>query len=173
MPTVREVVFGESLSGTGTLGNIAGVTESTAKYTGMTKEDPSNPASVAAFNYIAKMADDVVNYAINDPNLLKKLKEESKEEADEMATETGDSFDDCFLTVIKESFNSPVNKREQDEYRQLRFSQNVYSRTGTKNTLPMKNASGENVDESLNRGAIIAPVLKPSVYFIACGKSFW
>ena len=53
-PPATEVVFGESLSGTGTLGNIAGVTESTAKYTGMTKEDPSNPANVAAFDYIAK-----------------------------------------------------------------------------------------------------------------------
>lgn len=169
-PTATEVVFGESLSGTGTLGNIAGVTESSAKYTGMTKEDPSNPASVTVFDYIAKMADDVVNYAINDPNLLKKLKDDSKEEAEEMATETGDSFDDCFLTVIKESFNSPVNKREQDEYRQLRFSQNVYSRSGTQNTLPMKNASGESVEGPLNRGAMIAPVLRPAVYFMADGK---
>ncbi len=169
-PPATEVIFGESLTGTGTFGNIANVTEDSAKYSGMTKEDPSNPAIVASFDYISKMADDVVNYAINDPNLLNKLKEESKEEAEEMATETGDSFEDCFLTVIKESFNSPVNKREQDEYRQLRFSQNVYSRTGTRNVLPMKNPSGEDVEESINRGAMISPALQPAIYFMPGGK---
>jgi len=169
-PEPTEVVFGESLSGTGTLGNIAGVTESSAKYTGMTKEDTSNPASVAMFDYISKMADDVIQHALNDEQLLTKLKVEAKEEAAEMATESGQTFDECFLTIVKESFNTPVNKREQDEYRQLRFSQNVFSRSGSQNKLPMKDKVGNTVSGPLNRGAKIAPVLSPSVYFMADGK---
>ena len=169
-PVASQVVFGDALSGTGTLGNIAGVTESTAKYNGVTKEDTSNPESVAAFNYMSKMADDVVQFALNDPELLVKLKKEAKPEADDLASETGRPADECFLEVIKESFNSPVSKREGDDYRQLRFSQRVYSRSGTQNELPMKNTAGEAVTDSINRGAMIAPVLSPSVYFMADGK---
>lgn len=169
-PTATEVVFGESLTGTGTLGNIAGVTESSAKYSGMTKEDLENPESVAVFDYISQMADAAVAFALADDRLLTKLKADSKEEAEEMAEETGKTYEECFQTVIRESFNSPINKREQDEYRQLRFSQNVYSRTGTKNQLPMKDADGLSVESLINRGAMIAPVLQPSVYFMADGK---
>ena len=169
-PTATEVVFGESLTGTGTLGNIAGVTESSAKYSGMTKEDLENPESVAVFDYISQMADAAVAFALADDRLLTKLKADSKEEAEEMAEETGNTYEECFQTVIRESFNSPINKREQDEYRQLRFSQNVYSRTGTKNQLPMKDADGLSVESLINRGAMIAPVLQPSIYFMADGK---
>lgn len=165
-----EVIFGDSLTGTGTLGNIAGVTESTAKYTGVTKEDTNNPESVAAFDFVSKMADDVVQHALNDPELITKLKAEAKEEAEEVAEESGRPFDECYREIIRESFNSPVTKREQDDYRQLRFSQRVYSRTGSQNKLPMHDASGVEVTESLNRGAKIAPVLAPSVYFMADGK---
>ena len=169
-PVAMEVVFGESLTGTGTLGNIVGVTESSAKYSGMTKEDPENPDSVAVFDYIEKMADDVVAFALADDRLLTKLKADSKEEAEEMAEETGQPYEECFQTVIRESFKSPVNKREQDEYRQLRFSQNVYSRTGTQNQLPMKNADGLSVEGTIHRGAMIAPVLQPGVYFMPDGN---
>lgn len=169
-PVATEVVFGESLTGTGTLGNIAGVTESSAKYSGMTKEDPNNPDSVAFFDYISKMADDVVAFCLADDRLLTKLKADAKEEAEEMAEETGQSYEECFKTVVQESFNSPVNKREQDEYRQLRFSQNVYSRTGTQNKIPIHDADGLAVEGSIRRGAMIAPVLQPSVYFMADGK---
>lgn len=168
-PVATEVVFGESLTGTGTLGNIAGVSESSAKYTGMTKEDPANPESIAFFDYVSKLADDVIAFALADDQLLTKLKAESKEEAEEMATESGQSYEECFQTIIREAFNSPVNKREQDDYRQLRFSQSVYSRTGTQNILPIHDKSGSTV-ESINRGAMIAPVLSPSVYFMADGK---
>lgn len=169
-PTPSEVVFGDALSGTGTLGNIAGVTESNAKYNGVTKEDTSNPESVSSFDYISKIADDVVQHAINDPELIPRLKKEAKIEAEEIASETGRSVDECFLEIIKESFNTPVSKREQDDYRQLRFSQRVYSKTGTQNKLPMHNTAGDEITETLNRGAKIAPVLIPSVYFMADGK---
>ena len=126
--------------------------------------------SVAAFDFMSKMADDVIEFALNDPELLVKLKKETKPEADDLASETGRPADECFLEVIKESFNCPISKREGDDYRQLRFSQRVYSRTGTQNELPMKNPAGEAVTDSINRGAKIAPVLSPSVYFMADGK---
>ena len=169
-PVATSVVFGDSLTGTGTLGNIAGVDETSAKYTGVTKEDTNNPDCVAAFDYMSKMADDVVEFALNDDQLITKLKTSAKEEADEMAEESGRSVDECFKEIVKESFNSPISKRDQDDFRQLRFSQRVYSKTGTQNTLPMHNPAGEPVTESLNRGAKIAPVLAPSVYFMADGK---
>lgn len=165
-----EVVFGDSLTGTGTLGNIAGVTEKTAKYTAVTKEDTSNPASVAFFDYATKMADDCFEYVLNSPTLNTKLKESSKEEAEEMAEETGDSFEECFRTVMREAYNTPVSKREQDDFRQLRFSQNVYARSGAKNIIPMVDSTGATVEDDISRGAMIAPVLVPSVYFMADGK---
>lgn len=169
-PVATEVVFGDSLTGTGTLGNIAGVTESSARYSAVTKEDPENPESVALFDYISKMADDVFAFALADDRLLTKLKADSKEEAEEMAEETGQPYEECFQTVIRESFKSPVTKREQDEYRQLRFSQHVYSRTGTQNQLPVKDADGLSIEGSIRRGAMIAPVLQPGVTFMADGK---
>jgi len=165
-----EVVFSD-LTGDGTFGKIPGVTEQGAKYNATTKEDLSNPASVAFFDYVEKMQNDIINYSIQHPKLLVKLKEESKEEADELVAETGENFDDAFRGIINDSFNAPVSKREEDNYRQLKFSQNVYSKNGTKNTLPMQDTTGQAITvESVQRGALIAPVLKPSVYFMADGK---
>jgi hypothetical protein len=53
----------------------------------------------------------------------------------------------------------------------MKFSQNVYSKNGNKNMLPMTDITGAPITvESVQRGALIAPVLKPSVYFMADGK---
>jgi len=165
-----EVVFSD-LTGDGTFGKIPGVTEQGAKYNATTKEDLSNPASVAFFDYVEKMQNDIIDYSIQHPKLLAKLKEESKEEADELVAETGENFDDAFRGIITDSFNAPVSKREEDAYRQLKFSQNVYSKNGNKNVLPMQDTTGQAITvESVQRGALIAPVLKPSVYFMADGK---
>ena len=87
-----------------------------------------------------------------------------------MAEETGDAFDECFRTVMREAYNTPVSKREQDEFRQLRFSQNVFARSGAKNIIPMVDPNGATVEDDISRGAMIAPVLTPSVYFMADGK---
>ena len=46
--------------------------------------------------------------------LLVKLKEESKEEADELVAETGENFDAAFRGIITDSFNAPISKREED-----------------------------------------------------------
>ena len=165
-----EVVFSD-LTGDGTFGKIPGVTQQGAKYNATTKEDLSNPASVAFFDYVEKMQNDIIDYSIQHPKLLVKLKEESKEEADELVAETGENFDDAFRGIITDSFNAPVSKREEDDYRQLKFSQNVYSKNGNKNVLPMTDITGATITvESVQRGALVAPVLKPSVYFMADGK---
>lgn len=170
-PLGTEVVFSD-LGGVGTLGKIAGVTEDNAKYSGTTKEDIDDPSSVSLFNYVQKLADDVVDFCIADEGLLTKLKAESKDEAQEMADETGETFEHCFKTVIKDAFNSPVNKREEDDFRQLRFSQRVftYGENKQQNKIPLTDGSGATVDVDIRRGAKIAPVLSPSVYFMADGK---
>jgi hypothetical protein len=169
-PPSTEVVFSD-LTGDGTFGQIPGVTEQGAKYNATTKEDLANPASVDFFDYIEKMQNDIIDYSIQHPKLLVKLKKESKEEADELVAETGENFDDAFRSIITDSFNAPISKREEDAYRQLKFSQNVYSKNGAKNTLPMQDMSGTAITvESVQRGALVAPVLKPSVYFMADGK---
>ena len=166
-----EVVFSD-LGGTGTLGKIAGVTEDNAKYAATTKEDIDNEKSVAFFNYVQKMSDDIVEYCISDDRLLTKLKAESKEEAEDMANETGEPFDYCFRAVIKDAFNSPINKRKDDQHRQLRFSQRVYEYGDDKqqNVIPLTDSSGTAFEGDIRRGAKIAPVLIPSVYFMADGK---
>lgn len=170
-PVATEVVFSD-LGGVGTLGKIAGVTEDNAKYSGTTKEDIDAPTSVSFFNYAQKLSDDVVDFCIADPVLLTKLKADSKDEAQEMADETGETFENCFKTVIKDAFNSPVNKRDEDDYRQLRFSQRVFSYGENKqqNKIPLTDADGAPTDVEITRGAKIAPVLSPSVYFMADGK---
>ena len=169
-PLATEVVFSD-LTGDGTFGKIPGVTEQGAKYNATTKEDITNPASVAFFDYIEKMQADIIDYSIQHSKLLVKLKEESKEEADELVAETGENFDSAFRSIIIDSFNAPISKREEDEYRQLKFSQNVYSKNGTKNTIPMTDSDGVSITvESVQRNAMIAPVLRPSVYFMADGK---
>lgn len=169
-PVATEIVFSD-LTGTGTLGRISGVTESNAKYTAVTKEDPNNPVSVAFFDTIEKLQNDMIDYSLASDKLLSKLKSDSAEEATEMANETGDSYDHCFRTIIVDAFNGPVSKRDEDSYRQLRFSQNVFSKSGTKNVLPMQDSNGlTTVPETIQRGAMIAPVLCPSVYFMADGK---
>jgi len=169
--STTEVVFSD-LGGTGTLHKIAGVTEDNAKYSGTTKEDIDNESSVSFFDYIQKMSDDIVDYCISDDKLLVKLKADSKEEAEEMASGTGESFDHCFRTVIKDAFNSPVQKRDGDEHRQFRFSQRVYTYGENKhqNKIPLFDTTGQPIDDDIRRNAMIAPVLSPSVYFMADGK---
>jgi hypothetical protein len=170
-PVATEVVFSD-LGGVGTLGKIAGVTEDNAKYSGTTKENIDNETSVSFFNYAKKLSDDIVDFCIADPSLLTKLKADSKEEAEEMAEVGGESFEHCFRTVIKDAFNSPINKRDEDEYRQLRFSQRVftYGENKQQNKIPLTDASGAPLETEIRRGAMIAPVLTPSVYFMADGK---
>ena len=164
------VVFSD-LTGDGTMGRIPGVTETSAKYTALCKEDISNPESVAFFDFVTKMQNDIVDVALGDDKLLTKLKADSKEEAEEMANETGESYNSCFRTVVLDAFNGAVYKRDEDDGRQLRMSQNVFSKSGTKNVLPVQDAAGNAIDiTSVQRGAMIAPVLRPSVYFMADGK---
>ena len=109
---------------------------------------------------------------MSNDTLLTKLKADSKEEAEEMAAEAGESFEHCFRTIITDAFNSPISKREEDEHRQLRFSQRVFTYGDNKqqNTIPLTDASGAPTDVDIRRGAKIAPVLTPSVYFMADGK---
>ena len=163
------VVFSD-LTGTGTLGRISGVTEASAKYSAVTKEDINNPESVAFFDYIEKMQNDIVDYALSHDKLLSKLKADSKEEAMEMASEPGESYESCLRTIIVDNFNKVVSKREQDEYRQLRFSQNVYSRNGTQNIISWTASDPSLTCDEIRRNAVIAPVLRPSVYVMADGK---
>lgn len=165
-----EVVFSD-LTGDGTMGRIPGVTESSAKYTALCKEDLSNPDSVAFFDLVSQMQAGIVDFALGDDKLLTKLKSDSKEEAEEMASETGTSYASAFRTVVMDAFHGAVYKREEDEGRQLRMSQNVFSKSGAKNTLAVQDSAGNAiVIQSVQRGARIAPVLRPSVYFMADGK---
>jgi hypothetical protein len=60
-PVATEVVFSD-LTGDGTFGKIPGVTEQGAKYNATTKEDISNADSVAFFDYVEKMQNDIVEY---------------------------------------------------------------------------------------------------------------
>ncbi len=171
-PPATEVVFGD-LDGTGTLGKISGVTEDNAKYSGLSKENPEDPVSVAFFDYAEKMVDDAIDYAINDPSLLTKAKVDAVEDAKELAAGTGDSYESCFRTIMKdEYFKGPISKRDQDDYRQMKFSQRVYSYGDkTQNIIPLQDADGADItgSTSIQRGAMIAPVLHPSVYFMPDG----
>lgn len=170
MRTVASEVVFSDLTGTGTLGRISGVTESTAKYSAVTKEDIENPESVAFFDYIEKMQNDILDYAINNEKLLIKLKDDSKEDATDMSTETGESYESCFRIVIMDAFNPVISKRDEDKYRQLRFSQNVYNKNGSQNQLLWSFSDPSLTADDIRRGSVIAPVLRPSIYFMPDGK---
>lgn len=169
-PTGLTVVFGDQLTGNGNMGSIAGVNESSAKYTCLAKEDPADPNSVSVFDYMEKIQNDVFEHSFSHESYISKLKDMCKEEAQDFANETGESFDVCFKKIVKENFNGPVSKRESDNYRQVKFSQNVFTRSGTKNMIPMYSAEGTQISDDIQRGAKIAPVLFPKAYVMADGK---
>lgn len=157
----------------GTLGKFSGVTPATAKFTGTLKEDTSNPASVAMFDYYAKMVEDGIQHCLNDSNLLKKAKEEIAENAKEVSADSGESYESTFRRMIDDIFNSPVVKKEDNDYRQLKITQRQYpyNEVETPNVIPLQDAEGNDVTDTieLQRGAKIAPIIRPSFYFMPDG----
>ena len=157
----------------GTLGKFSGVTPATAKFTGTLKEDTANPESVAFFDYVEKFVKSGVQHCLDDDRLLTKAKAEIEDNAREMAAETGESFEETFRTMIDDIFNAPVVKRDDNDYRQVKITarQYPYDNEETPNVIPLHDADGANVTETieLRRGAKIAPVVSPSFYFLADG----
>ena len=157
----------------GTLGKFSGVTPATAKFTGTLKEDTANPESVAFFDYAEKFVKDGVQYCLDDANLLSKAKAEIEDNAREMAAETGESYESTFRTMIDDVFNAPVVKRDDNDYRQIKITQRQYpyDNEETPNVIPLKDANGANVTDTMEllRGAKIAPVVSPSFYFMPDG----
>lgn len=157
----------------GTLGKFSGVTPATAKFTGTLKEDTASPESVAFFDYAEKFVKAGVQHCLDDANLLTKAKAEIEDNAREMAAETGESFEETFHTMIDDVFNAPVVKRDDVDYRQIKITarQYPYDNEETPNVIPLQDADGANVTDSieLRRGAKIAPVVSPSFYFLADG----
>lgn len=158
---------------TGTLGKFSGVTPSSAKLTGTLKEETSNPESVAMFDYFTKIVEDGVQHCLNDDKLLAKAKIEIKENATAVSAETGETYESTFRTMVDDIFNSPVVKKEENDYRQLKITQRQYpyDNEETPNVIPLQDADGNDVTSTmeLQRGAKIAPVVSPSFYFMPDG----
>ena len=158
---------------TGTIGKFSGVTAATAKFTGTLKEDTANADSVAMFNYWHKFVQDGIQHCLDDPSLLGKAKAEIEDNAREMCADTGETYESTFRTMVEDIFNSPVNQREDCEYRQLKITarQYPYDNETTPNVIPLQDAEGNDVtqDMTLQRGAKIAPVVTPSFYFMPDG----
>ena len=157
----------------GTLGKFSGVTKATAKLTGTLKEDTANPDSVAFFDYAEKFVKCGVKHILDDSNLLVKAKAEIEDNAREMAAETGETYESTYRTMVDDIFNSPVVKREDNAYRQLKITQRQYpyDNEETPNVIPLQDADGTDVTQSMElmRGAKIAPVVSPSFYFMPDG----
>jgi len=158
---------------TGTLGKFSGVTPATAKLTGTLKEDTANPESVAMFDYWEKFVNAGIQHCLDDANLLQKAKSEIEDNAREMCAETGESYDSTFRTMVEDIFNSPVVKREGNDYRQLKITtrQYPYDNEDTPNVIPLQDVNGNDVttELTLSRGAHISAVVTPSFYFLADG----
>ena len=157
----------------GTLGKFSGVTKATAKLTGTLKEDTANPDSVAFFDYAEKFVATGVQHCLDDANLLVKAKAEIEDNAREMAAETGETYESTYRTMIDDIFNSPVVKREDNDYRQLKITQRQYpyDNEETPNVIPLQDVDGVEVTQTMEllRGAKIAPVVSPSFYFMPDG----
>ena len=70
-------------------------------------------------------------------------------------------------------FNSPVVKKEDNDYRQLKVTQRQYPYNDeeTPNVIPLQDVEGNDVTKTieLQRGAKIAPIVRPSFYFMPDG----
>lgn len=166
-----EVLFSDLKNGT--LGKFTGVTPSTAKLTATLNEDPSDPESVAQFDYLQKLVNDGISYVLQDDTLMPKAKEDLRKAAKEMAEETGESFEDTYRTMVEDSFNNPITKRDEDEHRQLKITQRMfpYGEEERQNVIPLQDADGNNVTDTTEivRGSKIAPVLSVAFYFMPDG----
>ncbi len=167
-PSGLSVLFGDDLTGDGNLGKF-GSTEATAKYSCVCKEDIDNPESVALFDYMEKMQNDVFEHAMTHDSFIENIKNMVKEEAQDIADETDQTFEECLQSVVKERFNGPVKKRDEDEHRQVTFSQSVFNKD-LKNELPMTNTAGDSITDDIRRGAKLAPVLMPKIWSSPNGK---
>lgn len=169
--TPTEVLFSDLKNGT--LGKFTGVTPSTAKFTATLKEDPSDPESVAQFDFMQKLVEEGITYVLQDDSLMTKAKEELKNAAKEMSEENGESFEDTFRTMVEDNFNNPIVKRDEDEHRQMKIVQRMfpYGEEEKQNVIPLQDAEGNNVTDSAEivRGSKIAPVLSVSFYFMPDG----
>ena len=156
----------------GTLGKVSGHTEANAKLAAMIKEDPSDPESVAQFDYLESFTNDALAFIQNEPGLLERTKVDLEESAKDLAVETGESVDDTFRTMLMDLFNNPVSKREGDDYRTVKIQARMFQYgTDTRNVIPLKDADGNDTSGTvLNYGAKIAPVISPSFYFLADGN---
>lgn len=166
-----EVLFTDLKNGT--LGKFTGVTPSTAKFSATLKEDPSNPDSVAQFDYLQKIVNDGISYVLQDDTLMPKAKEDLRNAAKEMSEETGESFDETYRTMVEDNFNNPIIKRDEDEHRQLKIVQRMfpYGEEEKPSVIPLQDADGNDVTDTLEivRGSKIAPVLSVAFYFMPDG----
>lgn len=167
--TPQEVKFTDLNDGT--LGKVSGHTESNAKLAAMIKEDPTDPESVAQFDYIEKFSQDALAFIQQEPGLLARTKTDLAESARDLAEDTGETVEATFRTLLTDLFNNPVSKREGDDYRTVKIQAKMFQYgTTTRNVIPMQNEEGESVDTVVNYGAKIAPVVAPSFYFLADGN---
>lgn len=156
----------------GTLGKVSGHSESNAKLAGVLQEDPSDPESVAQFDYFEKFANDAITFIQNEPNLLARTKADLEESAKDLAAETGESVEETFRTMLTDLFNNPVSKREDDDYRTVKIQARMFQYgTDTRNVIPLQDKDNNDITGTvLNYGAKIAPVCSPSFYFLADGN---
>ena len=156
----------------GTLGKVSGHTESNAKLAGVLKEDPSDPESVAMFDYLEGVSNDALTFIQNEPGLLTRTKAELQESAKDLADETGETVESTFRTLLTDLFNNPVSKREDDDYRTVKIQARMFQYgTTTRNVIPLQDEEGNDITGAhINYGAKIAPVVSPSFYFLADGN---
>ena len=169
-----ELLFSD-LGENGTLGKF-GTTEATAKFGATLKESPTTE-SKAFFDYAEKMSDDALKFMLTHPDLLAKAKEELKENAEDLAKESGESYEDCYTGLAKEIFNNPVAHSEHGDYRTLKITARAfqYRADGDEtphrpNVLPLQDINGNDITgNSPGRGAVISPICEPSFYFMPDG----
>jgi len=163
------VLFAHELRGDGNLGGKFASTEANAKYSSVCKEDIDNPDSVSLFDYMETLQSAVFDNSMQHDTFIEGVKNACRDEAQDIADETDQTFDECLRSVVAERFNGPVKKREQDDHRQVTITQSVFNK-GVKNNIPFVDTAGHSVEEDINRGAKISPVLVPSVWTSPNGR---
>jgi hypothetical protein len=160
----------------GTIDKFPGQTEDSAKLTATFVEDEK---SKKYFDHIEELVRDAATFLFNDLNVLKDIKAELRQTAQDVAEETAGDVDSTMKNLFMHAIMSPL--KQTGEGRQLKVSQRMFKRVyddvdndapRERNFFKFEDSDSDPVsDPFLEPGCTLGPVLSPQIYILANGTA--